>query len=65
MRCVTVEFDGLSTWRECPTCEELLRRDSVRFSDGCGLHEYGCVDSALDIGQTPEMLLEEMNKNKQ
>ena len=60
MRKVAVSDAGVSTWKECPTCVELLKKDPVRFSDGFGILEYGCVDACLDVGQTPEMLLDEM-----
>lgn len=61
IRHIKVVYDGISIWRECPTCVELLKKDPNRFDDGYGILEYGCVDNCLDIGQTPEMLLEEIN----
>ena len=60
IRKVKVVHDGFNTWKECPTCVELFKKDPIRFSDGFGILEYGCVDACLDVGQTPEMLLDEM-----
>lgn len=62
IRKVVVVYNGLQTWKECPTCAELLNKYSNRFDDGFGIFEYGCVDNVLDIGQTPEMLLAELSK---
>lgn len=64
IRHVKVVYDGISTWKECPTCAELLRKDPKSFDDGCGLFEYGCVDASLDVGQTPEILLSKLDKTE-
>ena len=62
IRKATVLYGGIGTWKECPTCAELLRKDPKRFDDGSGIFEYGCVDAALNQGQTPEELLSELKK---
>jgi hypothetical protein len=65
MRTVVNVYEGdFGTWRECPTCVELLKKYPKHFDDGHGIFEQGCVDAALNQGQTPEELLIELNKGK-
>jgi hypothetical protein len=65
MRTQVNTYDGIQTWRECPTCQELLSKHRSHFSDEHNVCEYGCVDEALNRGQTPEELLSELENNKQ
>lgn len=50
-------FDGIGTWRECPTCQLLLSEHRERFSDYDNTCSYGCVSEELNWEQTPEDLL--------
>lgn len=59
MNNVTVSDQGsLYTWRECPTCMELLKKYPEKFTDGLGVFEAGCVYNYRKLFETPEMLLE-------
>lgn len=51
--------DGIQTWRECPTCQELLSKYRSNFEDYDHVCYSLCVDEALEKGQTPEDLLKE------
>ena len=55
-------YYGIHTWRECPTCQELLSEHLSHFKDDYGVCHQNCVDESLDIGQTPEELLASLNK---
>lgn len=58
MRTQVNTSDGLITWRQCPTCEELLSKHRSKFEDDYDHLCYeGCVDEVLEQGQTPEELL--------
>jgi len=57
-------FDGLSTWRECPTCQKLLSKHRSLFEDDLDNVCYeGCVKEELEHGQTPEDLLNTLENN--
>lgn len=59
MNNVTVADQGsIYTWRECPACTELIKNYPEVFSDGFDLLYVGCVYNSLDVGETPEELLE-------
>lgn len=64
MRTQVNTFDGIQTWRECPTCQQLLSKYRSHFAsypdDVC--HEF-CVNEMLEPGQIPEDLLSKLNKN--
>ena len=61
MRTQVNTYDGIGTWRECPTCRELLIKFSESFADdyenvvteGC-VHEVMCDYPNI---KTPEELL--------
>lgn len=55
-------YDGIQQWYECPTCQELLSTHRSHFNDDYGWVESGCVDEVRKLGQTPEQLLEYLNK---
>ena len=58
MRTQVNTLDGLQTWRECPTCQELLSTHREHFEDESDRICYsGCVSEYLERGQTPEELL--------
>ncbi len=61
---VYVDSGDVYTWRECPTCQELLSKHRSKFEDDyentcC---EF-CVKDSLKIGQTPEQLLDLLNES--
>lgn len=62
MRTQVNTFDGIQTWRECPTCQELLSKYRSHFDDGESFVSYHCVHNSLNVGQTPEDLLDSLNK---
>jgi len=56
-------YDGtINTWRTCPTCTEILSKYPSRFEDDYHIIEGGCVAEVKEVGQTPEQLLEYLNK---
>jgi len=58
MRTQVNTMDGIQTWRECPTCTELLSKHRSHFEDDYNHVCYSdCVSEALERGQTPEQLL--------
>ena len=58
MRLQVNTYNGIMTWRECPTCTELLSKHRSHFADYYDNMCYeGCVDEALNKGQSPEDLL--------
>lgn len=62
MNVQTVANEGtIYNWYACQTCEELMAI-SNDLDDGYGEYEQGCVDNALNVGQTPEEMLEECKK---
>ena len=62
MRTQVNTFDGIGTWRECPTCQELLSKYRSAFEDEYEHVCYdGCVSEVLESRQTPEDLLNELN----
>lgn len=61
MRAQVNTLDGIQTWRECPTCIELLSKHRSYFTDGEDICYSDCVNEALNRGQTPEELLIELN----
>ena len=63
MNNVVVADQGcIDTWRECPTCTELLKKYPENWSDGFGILDAGCVDNYREIWETPEELLQRLNK---
>jgi rubredoxin len=62
MRTQVNTSDGLQTWRECPTCQELLSKHRSKFEDDYEhlCYEF-CVNEVLEKGQTPEELLASLN----
>ena len=58
MRTQVNTLNGIQTWRECPTCTELLSKYRSYFEDNCDhiCYEF-CVNEVLARGQTPEVLL--------
>jgi hypothetical protein len=66
MRTQVNTYHDIVTWRECPTCTELLSKFRQHFEDEYdGLCYEFCVADSLDKGQTPEQLLEELNNKTQ
>jgi len=57
MRTQVNTLDGIHTWRECPTCTELLSEYVSHFEDDDGTCSEDCVNQVREIGQTPEDLL--------
>jgi len=58
MRTQVNTYDGIGTWRECPTCMELLSKYRSHFADEYDyIFHSDCVGIVLDRGQTPEELL--------
>lgn len=56
-------LDGIQTWRECGTCQQLLTKHRKQFEGVCDdgvCHEF-CVADMLVKGQTPEYLLHFLN----
>ena len=67
MRTQVNTFEGtIGSWRECPTCEQLLRKYRSKFVD----YDYEnvayefCVNEVLEKSQTPEELLIELDKKE-
>jgi len=62
MRTQVNTSDGLQTWRECPTCQELLSKHRLKFEDDYDhlCYEF-CVNEVLEKGETPEQLLASLN----
>jgi hypothetical protein len=59
MRAATCADNGeIWVWRECPACNELLKRFPKDFDDGFGRFEGCCVADVLYSGETPEMVLD-------
>ena len=54
--------DGIQAWRECPTCTLLLSTHRSYFEDCDGTCYQDCVNEVCELGQTPEQLLEKLNK---
>ena len=50
-------------WYTCPTCEELISI-SDDLDNGYGEYEQYCVAEYLNVGQTPEQMLEEVKARK-
>lgn len=61
MRTQVNTSDGLQTWRECPTCHELIDKYPYLFEDYDHTCYSGCVREALQKDQTPELLLLALN----
>jgi len=59
MRTQVNTFDGIQTWRECPTCTELLSEYRSHFEDYDGMCYQDCVNEVCELGQTPEQLLQQ------
>lgn len=65
MRTQVNTSDGIQTWRECPTCQELLDKHRYYFEDESDqVCYFQCVREALDKGQTSEDLLRILNEKK-
>lgn len=62
MRTQVNTYDGIQTWRECPTCHVLLSEFRDRFDDEYGWVPGSCVSEVCEIGQTPEELLTELKR---
>ena len=64
MRAQVNTYGGIQTWRECPTCIELLSNYRFYFTDINDVCEENCVDEVLEknnlSSQTPEDLLEKL-----
>ncbi len=56
---VNIYEGSIGTWRECPTCTELISKFPDHFKDE-GVFPHLCVDEILVKGQTPEDLLEKL-----
>lgn len=55
-------FEGdINRWRTCETCTEIVSNHFKWLSDGDGYISEACVADALEKGQTPEQLLEQLN----
>ena len=61
MRTQINTYEGIQAWRECPTCEELLKKHYSHFEDGDGMCLVNCVYESLERGQSPEELLNLLN----
>lgn len=61
MRAQVNTYDGIATWRECPTCTELLDKHRKHFADEYNVCEDGCVNDVRQMGETPEQLLERLS----
>ena len=61
MRTQVNTLDGIQTWRECPTCTELLSKYRSHFEDYDHTCYELCVNELLEKGQTPEELLYSLN----
>ena len=55
-------MDGIQTLKTCPTCTELIVKHKKYFEDGDGICYDECVLNSLDDGQTPEELLNKLNR---
>jgi hypothetical protein len=64
MRTQVNTFDSIQTWRECPTCHELISKHGSHFVDEDGIYWMNCVNDALTKNQTPEQLLDSLNSHK-
>ena len=64
MRLQVNTSDGIQTWRECPTCIELLDNHRSYFDDDYDVCSMNCVAHSLDRDQTPEELLILLNETK-
>lgn len=66
MRTQVNTFDGIQTWRECPTCQELLSKFRSHFEDNYDHITYSdCVGEVLERGQTPEDLLRALEESRE
>jgi len=62
MRTQVNTIDGIQTWRECPTCTEILSKYRSHFEDDYDHICYHlCVRDALKLNQTPEELLSSLD----
>ena len=63
MRVQVNTYDGIGTWRECMTCNELLNQHFNHFVNPNSPEEYSnCVSEVLNNNQTPEELLIKLNE---
>ena len=54
-------YDGIGTWYECPTCQDLLLNYYSYFADNnYGEVESGCVAESLERDETPQDLLKRL-----
>lgn len=61
MRAQVNTYGGIQTWRECPTCMELLADYRSHFEDSYnGICEENCVSEVLEKNETPEDLLHKL-----
>lgn len=56
-----VHESEIHRFRTCETCSEIISKHFQWLSDGYGYIAEACVADVLENGQTPEMLLEELN----
>lgn len=62
MRTQVNTYEGIGTWRTCPTCTILLDKHRDHFSDEYNVCEDGCVNDCLNSqSDTPEELLTRLN----
>ena len=62
MRTQVNTYDGIQTWRECPTCQQLLKKYAEQFESSDNMFEEFCVMNTLEQKQTPEYLLNSLEK---
>lgn len=65
MRSQVNTYDGIQQSRICLTCDELMKKHGKYISDDQNWFESGCVDQCLEKGETPEMLLQRLNKENE
>lgn len=64
MRTQVVAYDGIGTWRECPTCEIILSKFGSEFYDESDrVYQESCVLNVLGKDETPEELLTKIAMN--
>lgn len=63
MRTQVNTFDGIITWRECPTCTELLSTYRSEFADNDDICHVNCVNEVCTKRQTPEQLLQQFQND--
>lgn len=64
METTTIVYDGIYTWRTCPTCVQLIKSFPSEFEDLDGYFPQGCVREALWDDITPEDLLKHLTEQR-